>query len=179
MKKINKEIIIDNPYTLDLSHYFDKQVEQFGSVKEFIKFMKKNFQMNKVPVYQTKKDFSGKHPGDLSIINYDTIEVGQQMLWKRPSKSGLSFSFDIVEIVHKFGYVLFIKSLTDDVETFINCGATSIYDEYGKGQLPQYSLYPMKVIKHSWITIEDFKLPKCVEIINVDKLINDDRTEMY
>ena len=161
-----RTINLTQPFTIDLTHFFDKQLAKFdNNPKKLCKFFKDNFQLDKVPyygMYRNKFDSTT----EVSDITYDNINVGDQLYWRR--YRGLSYYWDVIEVTHKYGYVIFFKSLTDGRTSYTDCGADS-HDNVNKNHnLPHRIFYPIEIIKPKWVSVDEMNLPKrLVKITNV------------
>lgn len=161
-----KTINLTQPFTIDLTHFFDKQLAKFeNNPKKLCKFFKDNFQLDKVPYYGTHRNGQDSTT-EVSDITYDNINVGDQLYWRR--YRGLSYYWDVIEITHKYGYVIFFKSLTDGRTSYTDCGADSHDKVNNNHNLPHNFFYPIEIIKPKWVSVDEMNLPKrLVKITNV------------
>ena len=161
-----RTINLTQPFTIDLTHFFDKQLAKFdNNPKKLCKFFKDNFQLDKVPYYGMHRN-KFDSTTEVSDITYDNINVGDQLYWRR--YRGLSYYWDVIEVTHKYGYVIFFKSLTDGRTSYTDCGADS-HDNVNKNHnLPHRIFYPIEIIKPKWVSVDEMNLPKrLVKITNV------------
>ena len=161
-----RTINLTQPFTIDLTHFFDKQLAKFdNNPKKLCKFFKDNFQLDKVPYYGTHRNGLDSTT-EVSDITYDNINVGDQLYWRR--YRGLSYYWDVIEITHKYGYVIFFKSLTDGRTSYTDCGADSNDIVNNNHNLPHKFFYPIEIIKPKWVSVDEMNLPKrLVKITNV------------
>ena len=156
MKK--NTINLTQPFTIDITHFFDKQLAQFDNdPKKFCKFFKDNFKVDKVPYYGSHRN-KFDSTTEVSDITYDKINVGDQLYWRR--YKGLSYYWDVIEITHKYGYVIFFKSLTDGRTSYTDCGADSHDMVNSNHNLPHNFFYPIEIIKPKWVSVDEMNLPK-------------------
>ena len=161
-----RTINLTQPFTIDLTHFFDKQLAKFdNNPKKLCKFFKDNFQLDKVPYYGMHRN-KFDSTTEVSDITYDNINVGDQLYWRR--YRGLSYYWDVIEVTHKYGYVIFFKSLTDGRTSYTDCGADS-HDNVNKNHnLPHRIFYPIEIIKPKWVSVDEMNLPKrLVKITNI------------
>lgn len=161
-----KDIVLTQPFIIDITHFFDKQLKQFDNdPKKLCEFYKNNFQLDKVPYYGMHRN-GYDSTSDVSDITYNDLKVGDQLYWKR--YKGLIFSWDIVEITHMYGYVIFFKSLSDNRTSYIDCGADTADTVNENHNLPKHFFYPIEIKKPSWVSVEYMELPKqLIKITNI------------
>ena len=164
MKK--NTINLTQPFTIDITHFFDKQLAQFDNdPKKLRKFYKDNFKVDKVPYYGSHRN-KFDSTTEVSDITYDKIKVGDQLYWRR--YKGLSYYWDVIEVTHKYGYVIFFKSLTDGRTSYTDCGADSSDNVNKNHNLPHRIFYPIEIIKPKWVSVDEMNLPKrLVKITNI------------
>lgn len=163
-------ITLSNPFVLDISKNFEKQLNQLsGSIDKLIEIYK-SFGYDKMP-YDGIKRWGLDSSSDSSDLTYDSIEVGHE-LWLRRYTSNGSFRWNLIRITHKYNGIIFYETLDEknNKKSYIDTGADDFtWNNTDKSRytLPKHRFYPIEVIKPEWVDIEGWKAPKQMKVTNV------------
>lgn len=161
MKNI-EDIELKKPFVFDIEEYLKKTIKNFD-VETFKTSINKIFG-------HTKYSFSGIHrygmdsSTDGSVITYDDLKVGNELFWKRP-KGAYHYIIDVIRVTHKHNNIIFFKSLTDGLKSYMDCGANELLDKKpNEKALDHLHFYPIEVICPDYVRVRDWYLPQIVKI---------------
>lgn len=163
-----KNIELKNPWKLNISDRFQKQLSQFdGSVERLQKFYNQ-FGFDGIP-YNGLKRWGLDSSTETSDITYDEIKEGTEMFMRKYTANGSRFI--IIRITHKYQGILFYETVAEKtvLKSYIDTGAND--NEYtgnnpARYKLPPHIFYPIQVIKPEWVDISSWNAPKKMLITN-------------
>lgn len=132
--------------------------KKFPKAKNVIPQLREHFRLDKYP-YNGTKLYGDDSSTEYMDLTYNDVKVGDCFYIKDAGVTRL------VEITAKCDYILFYHVYITEKVGYIDCGASSNNPNYSWHTVPQYSLYPMKVIVPNWIDISNWHLPIETEII--------------
>lgn len=166
---MKKEYKFTNPWVLDITTKFEKQLSQFNGDVEKLKTFYKQFDYDNVP-YNGEKRWGYDSSTDSSDIKYDDIPEGSELWWRKYTANG--FRWVLIRITHKYGGILFFETVLEKkkISSFIETGANDLVwankNDPSRYSLPRHRFYPIEVIKPEWVDIEGWCAPKQMIITN-------------
>lgn len=166
---MNKSVKLNNPWILDITEKFTKQLSQFdGSVEKLTEFYKQ-FGYDKIP-YSGEKRWGLDSSTDTSDIKYDDISENSELWWRRYTNTG--FRWTLIRITHKYNGIIFFETvgLKKKISTYIDTGANDLQwysQNKSRYTLPKHEFYPIKIIKPEWVDITGWNAPKDMIITNI------------
>lgn len=157
---MKREIVFNNPFTLNLQPYFNSWLNKFnGSIDLLLKFCKNFFEYEGLIYYFEPPKYNSSY----CDIKYSELKVGNELYWKRMKDNG-TYEIIPIKITHKYQNIFFFKSLIDGKKSYYDVGANDLNENH---LLPKNMFYPIEVLVPKHVKIENKIFPKETKITNI------------